>query len=244
MVRQPGPVADYLDALAHELSFDIALSRRVCAEIEDHLWQAADGCLSVESQQRAVANFGDPSDLARQYMTTSLLAQVRRVGFAMIGASVAIYVAMKARVVWYALMQWEANADWEFVRTIGLAIDRCGFLAATCVALISWVYISTRRAPIQFHVAYNRELNRCIVLCGAAAVGLIVSVTVETVLTGIRLFKIERCSAALVPILSLAVETAAAVLLVLHIRAMMRRLAVIALLLLAEGKAPLRGATT
>jgi len=244
MVRQPGPIADYLDALARELSFDIALSRRVCTEIEDHLWQAADGCLSIESQQRAVANFGDPSDLARQYMTTSLLAQVRRVGLAMIGASAVIYVAMKARVVWYALMQWEANADWEAVRTIGLAIDRYDFLAATSVALIGWVYISTRRAPIQFHEAYNTELNRCIVLGGAAAVGLVVSVTVETVLTGIRLFEIEWCSAALVPILSLAVETAAAVLLVFHIRAMMRRTAVVSSLLLAKGKAPLRGAAT
>ena len=120
MVRQPGPVADYLDALARELSFDIALSRRVCTEIEDHLWQSADGCLSIQSQQRAVANFGDPADLARQYMTTSLLSQIRRVGLAMIGASAAIYVAMKARVVWYALMQWELNAEWAAVRATGL----------------------------------------------------------------------------------------------------------------------------
>jgi hypothetical protein len=226
-VRQPGPIADYLDALARELGFDIALSRRVCAEIEDHLRQATDGCLSIESQQRAVANFGDPRDIARQYITSSLLTHMRWVGLAMIGASTAIFLAMKARVVWYEVMQWKLNAEWEAVRTIGLAIDRCGFVGALSIALIGWIYISTRRAPIRFHVAYNKELNRCIVLCGAAATGLIVSVTIETGLAGIRLLGMEWGAAALVPILSLVIEMAAAALLVLRIRAMIRRAAVV-----------------
>ena len=144
----------------------------------------------------------------------------------MVGASAAIFLAMKARFVWYEVMQWELNAGWEAVRAIGLAIDRCGFLVAISIALIGWVYISTRRAPIRLHVTYNKELNRCIVLCSAAAGGLIVSVTVETVLTGLRLFEIEWCAAALVPILSLIIEMAAAALLVLRIRAMIRRTAV------------------
>jgi hypothetical protein len=217
--------------MARELGFDIALSRRVCAEIEDHLWQATDGCLSIESQQQAVANFGDPRDLARQYMTASLLTQVRRVGLAMIGASIAIYMAMKARVAWYVLMQWELNTGWEAVQATGLAIDRYGFLAAISIALIGWVYISTRRAPVRFHVTYNKELNRCIVLCGCAAGGLIVSVIVEAVLTGIRLTEMEWCAAASVPILSLVIEMAAAALLVLRIRAMIRRTAVVSSLL-------------
>jgi hypothetical protein len=230
-VRQPDPIADYLDALARELSFDTVLSRRVCAEIEDHLWQATNGCLSIESQLQAVANFGDPRDIARQYITVTLLAHIRRVGLAMIGASTAIFLAMKVRVVWYEVMQWKLNGEWEAVRAIGLAIDRCGFIAAISIALIGWVYISTRRAPIQFHVTYNKELNRCIVLCGAAATGLIVSVTIETVLAGIRLFEMEWCAAALVPILSLVIEMAAAALLVLHIRAMIRRTAVVSSLL-------------
>jgi hypothetical protein len=54
---------------------------------------------------------------------------------------------------------------------------------------------------------------------------LIVSVTVEAVLTGIRLFEMEWCAAALVPVLSLIFEMAAAALLVLRIRAMIRRTA-------------------
>ena len=230
-MRQPDPIADYLDALARELSFDTALSRRVCAEIEDHLWQATDGRLSIESQLQAVANFGDPRDMAQQYIAATLLTHIRWVGLAMIGASTAIFLAMKARVVWYEVMQWKLNAEWEAVRAIGLAIDRCGFIVAVSIALIGWVYISTRRAPIQFHATYNKELNRCIVLCGAAATGLIVSVTIETVLAGIRLFEMEWCAAALVPILSLVIEMAAAALLVLRIRAIIRRTAVVSSLL-------------
>jgi hypothetical protein len=225
-VRQPGPIADYLDTLARELGFDVALSRRVCTEVEDHLRQVTDDCMSIESQQQAVANFGDPSDIARRYITATLLVHIRWVGLAMIGAATAIFLAMKARVMWYALMQWESNAEWEAVRAAGLAIDRYGFLAAISIALIGWIYISTRRAPIRLHLTYNKELNRCIVLCGAAAGGLIMSVTVETVLTGIRLFESEWCAAALVPILSLVIEVAAAALLVLRIRAMIRRTAV------------------
>ncbi|WP_024519467.1 hypothetical protein [Bradyrhizobium sp. Tv2a-2] len=225
-MRQPGPIADYLDALKRELGFDIILSRRVCAEVEDHLWQVTDGCMSIESQQQAVANFGDPRDIARQYITATLLSHIRWVGLAMIGATSAIFLAMKARVMWYALMQWQLNAEWDAVRAAGLAIDRYGFFAAICIALIGWAYISTRRAPIHLHVTYNKELNRCIVLCGATAGGLIVSVTVETVLTGIRLFQMEWCAAALVPVLSLIVEMAAAALLVLRIRAMIRRTAI------------------
>jgi hypothetical protein len=226
-VRQPGPIADYLDALVGELGFDIALSRRVCAEVEDHLWQATDGCMSIESQQQAVANFGDPHDIARQYITATLLAHIRWVGLAMIGAATAIFLAMKARVVWYEVMQWKLNAEWEAVRAIGLAIDRCGFIVALSIALIGWVYISTRRAPVRFDIPYNKELNRCIVLCGAAATGLIVSVTIETVLVGIRLLELEWSVAALVPILSIVIEMAAAALLVLRIRAMIRRTAVV-----------------
>jgi hypothetical protein len=37
---QRGPVADYLDALTRELSFDGPLAHRVRQEVEDHLWEA------------------------------------------------------------------------------------------------------------------------------------------------------------------------------------------------------------
>ena len=126
-------IANYLDTLARELSFDLALSRRVCTEIEDHLWQATDGCPSIEGQQQAIANFGDPRDIAKQYMTTALLTQVRWLGLSMIGsASTCIFLGlMKAKsCMVHAVMEWKVNAEWEAVRAIGLIIDRYGFIVA------------------------------------------------------------------------------------------------------------------
>lgn len=243
-MRQSDLIADYLDALARELSFDVALSRRVRAEIEDHLWQVTDRCPSFECQEQAVADFGDPRDLALKYLTVSLLTQIRSVGFAMIGASVVIYIAMEVRVMWYGLMQWKMNAQWETVRAIGMAIDRGGFLVAISIALIGWVYISTRRAPIHFHVEYNKEINRCVVLCGAVASGLIVSVITETVLTAIRLLEMGSGLASLVPILSVFVELAAPAVLVFHIFAAIRRTAIVASLVHTDCGTSLREAAT
>jgi hypothetical protein len=59
-----------VDAVASELGIPAATVA----------WQATGGCVSIESQQQAIANFGDPRDIARQYMTASLLTEVRRVG--------------------------------------------------------------------------------------------------------------------------------------------------------------------
>ena len=49
---QRAPVADYLDALTRELSFDRSLAHRVRHEVEDHLWEAtaANGDASIEAQ--------------------------------------------------------------------------------------------------------------------------------------------------------------------------------------------------
>lgn len=98
---------------------------------------------------------------------------------------------------------------------------------AIIFTLIGWAYIGTRRAPIRFHLTYNKQLNRCIVLCSGAAGALTLSVVIETVLTGMRLFGTEWSTATLVPILSLAIEMAATTLLVRHVRAMVRRTAVV-----------------
>ena len=59
---QPSAVADYLDILRRELSYDPALSRRVRLEVEDHLWEAAanEGGDAAEAQRRTIERFGDP----------------------------------------------------------------------------------------------------------------------------------------------------------------------------------------
>ena len=227
------PVADYLAALARDLGYDPALSRRVRSEVEDHLWQAADvrGGRSVENQLQAILSFGEPRDLARGYLTASLLAQIRRAGTAMILAAAAIYLAMKARVAWYDWMRWEPNSDFTTVGAIALQIDHYATKLAIMAALIACAYIVTRRAPARVNTFYRKQLNRCIVLCSASACALLVCVTTEIVLTGVRQSGMPWCAATLIPVLSLVVEIAAIFGFVFSIHTTIRRKALAASLL-------------
>ncbi len=228
-----GPVTDYLAVLARDLGFDPALSRRVRGEVEDHLWQAVDvrGGRSVENQLRAILSFGEPRELARGYVVTSLLAQVRGAGAAMIFAAGAIYLAMKARVAWYGWMRWEPNCDFTAVSAIALQIDRYATKLAIIAALIACAYIATRRAPARINTSYRKQLNCCIVLCSASACALSVCVTTEMVLTGVQLLGMQWCAAVLIPVLSLMVEIAAIFGFVFSIHTTIRRKALAASLL-------------
>ncbi len=209
------------------------LSRRVRGEVEDHLWQAADirGGRSVENRLQAILRFGEARELARGYLTASLLAQIRRAGTAMIFTATAIYLAMKARVAWYDWMCWKPNSDFTAVSAIALQIDRYATMLAIIAALIACPYIATRRAPARVNMSYRKQLTRCIVLCSASAGALSVCVATEVVLTGVRLSGTQWCAAIVIPILSLVVEIAAVVGFVFSIHAMIRRKALAASLL-------------
>ena len=224
-MRQSEPVPDYLAALARELDFDPALSRRVCCEVEDHLWHAAEarGGPSVENQRQAIQGFGEARELARGYVAASMLAQIRWAGGAMFLAATAIYVVMKARVAWFGWMRWEPNQDFSAVSAIALSIDRSATVLAIVAALIGCVYIATRRAPSRVDWSYRKQLNRCIVLCGASAIALFLCVAADAALTGVRLSGTQWRPATLVPVLSLLVEIAAVIGFVLSIRTAIRR---------------------
>jgi hypothetical protein len=232
-VRPPETIDDYLSALARELSFDPALSRRVRWEAEDHLWQAVEGRggPSVENQRQAILDFGEARELARGYVAASMLAQIRWAGCAMILAATAIYVAMKARVAWYGWMRWEPTPDYTAVSVFALPIDHYATMLAIIGALIGCAYIATRRAPPRADWSYRKQLNRCIVLCGASATALSLCVATEVVLTSVGLSGTQWCAATLVPVVSLLVEIAAVFGFVLSIRTTIRRIAFAASLL-------------
>src|SRR5215469_10249022 len=130
VMPQRAPVADYLDALTCELSFDRSLAHRVRQEVEDHLWEAtgANGGASIEAQARAVRRFGDAREIAGQFAALSLLRQVRRSGAIIILASGALYIAMKGRVAWYGLMQSALSDTLQPVGKVVLAIDRAAYI--------------------------------------------------------------------------------------------------------------------
>jgi hypothetical protein len=227
-MRRSSPIAEYLDALTREMSFDRALAHRVRTEVEDHLWQAATegpGGPSPETQWRAIVKFGGPRELARQYVATSLLEQMRRVATVLLLSLTGIFVVMKGRTAWYGFVQWEPDQNLQALSAVGVPIDRYAYLLAFTAALVSCGYIATRRVPSVSSVACSKELNCCLVLCGIATSALLLSVTTETVLTAFRLFGTALCADALVPALSLAIEIAVAATLIFYIRATMRRMA-------------------
>jgi hypothetical protein len=225
-MQEPNPVTEYLDALSGEFGFDMALSRRVRSEIEDHLWESVaheTGNDSIEAQHRAIARFGDPREIARQYAASSLLSQTRHVGLIALLALIGIFSAMKARVAWFSLMQWGLSGDFKEIAATWVSIDFNAFRIALAIAIVGLGYIGSRRAPISFHEGYRRQIRRCVVLCAAMAGALLASVVADIVLAGLRLAEANFPATSLVPALSIAIEVALLGTLALQIRATIRR---------------------
>jgi len=225
-MRQSTLIADFAQQLADELRFDAALARRARVEVEDHLWEAvahdATGG-SPDAQQQAIAAFGHPRELARQYVAASLVSQVRR-GTAAIGLTmVVVFAAMKARSLWYGLVQWEPTQHLQAAGAIGLPIDRFAFALAFALALLALVYVNTRWTAADSEMPLGRALSRCIALWGAASLAILVAVSTEAILTGIRLLESEACASVFVPVCSLMLEAAAVGAIVASISTMRRR---------------------
>jgi hypothetical protein len=131
-------ISDYLESLVGALSFDRSLSRRVRQEVEDHLREAVaadpvdDG---IEAEQRAIANFGDPHVIAAQFAVISLAQQTRRAGVAIILVVAGVFIAMKARVAWYAMMQCAISDDIRTVSGIVGSIDRYAFWLSVIIGI-------------------------------------------------------------------------------------------------------------
>lgn len=209
-MRQDDAIAEYADRLARRLSFDLTLSNRVRAEVEDHLRQAVDelGGASPAHQRQAIANFGDADELARQYAADCLLAQVQQAGITMAIAVIGIFAAMEGRVAWYAFTQWETNPVLKLVSAVALPIDRYAFLLAIAFALAGYGYLATRRTPAHLRADCRKQLGRALVLCSAATSALLVAVAVETALIGCRLATVRPSLAIVVPVLSMIAEIA------------------------------------
>lgn len=219
-------ISDYLESLAGALSFDRALSRCVRQEVEDHLWEAVAADPSddrLEAQRRAIANFGDPHVIAAQFAVISLAKQTRRVGGAIILVVAGVFIAMKARVAWYAATQWAISDDMRAASAIVGLIDSYSFWLSVIIGIGGWAYISGRPIPAAFYPAYRRQLHRSFLLCAAATGALVVSVISDGVLTALRLLGTELCAGFLIPIFSMAIEIACASVLVFQIRSITQR---------------------
>jgi hypothetical protein len=221
-------IQDYLEVLTRELDFDRSLSRCVRQEVEDHLWEAVAADRSgdsFEAQRQAVANFGDARAIAAEFAVVSLARHSRRAGIAALLVIVSVFVAMKARVAWYAAMQLAISDDFRAAGSLVITIDRYAFLLSVVIGLGGWIYIQSRRIPTAFDPAYRRQLRRFFLLCGAAAAALVVSVISDAVLTALQLSGTGVSAEFLVPILSLAIELVCVCVLISRIRGVALRAA-------------------
>jgi hypothetical protein len=234
-MQDSGIIRAYLDSLAGKLDFSPALSRRVREEVEDHLWEAAERSGSGrESELRAVANFGDAHVVAVQLATAWLARQAEKVGFTVILIIAGVLVAMKARVAWYGVAQWELTKEVGAVaRAVGV-IDARAFQLSVIIAITGLAYLFVRRAPPAAPYAeHYRQLRRVLLVCILSTAALIVSVIGDGALTGLRLIGRELSAECLIPIASMSIEIGCAGILVLRVLAVVGSLAQAAALLKA-----------
>jgi len=230
-MRPPVPIAEYLDRLTSELRFDPRISRRVRREIEDHLLDAvadSTGTNPEDAARQAVARFGDPRLIARQYAPASLLQQTRRVGGIMILAIAAILVLMKGRVALYDLLQWRLNSDWlGGLGAIAPMIDRYMFQMSLVLGILGWLYIASRRAAPTISDDYQHQLRRSLLLSAAVSGLLIGAVALDTILGAMRTIGAGMSLAAAIPLLSIAVEIGLVGVIAVELRKVLQRKALV-----------------
>jgi len=231
-MRPPVPIAEYLDRLTSELRFDPRLSRRVRREIEDHLLDVvadSTGTNPEDAARQAVARFGDPRLIARQYAPASLLQQTRRVGGIMILAIAAILILMKGRVALYDLLQWRLNSDWlGGLGAIAPMVDRYMFQMSLVLGILGWLYIASRRAAPTISDDYHHQLRRSLLLSVVVSGLLIGAVALDTMLGAMRPIGAGMPPlAAAIPLLSIAVEIGLVGVIAVELRKVLQRKALV-----------------
>ena len=227
-------IANYAEALAGKLAFDRRLARRVRQEVEDHLRDvvAADPAGdTTEAAQRAVAAFGDPQDVARQFAANALAHQSRGAAAAVILVIGGSLIAMKARLGWYALTQWAVSDETRALSDMVGMLDRYAFWLAVVLGAAGWAYIIACATPARFHAACRRQSRRIFRLCAAATAMLVAAVIADGVLTALRLDDAAVSASFLIPVLSMTAEIAGAGIVLCRLFGMTRRMASAAALL-------------
>ena len=124
---------------------------------------------------------------------------------------------MKARLVWYALVQWTIADDARAAAGLVLSVNRYAFWMAVLIGLGALFHVGRRAAPARLRAGYRSHLRRATLLFSAATAALAVSVTGDLVLMALR---VKLTPDSIIPIASVAVEIGSvAVLIVMIARA-------------------------
>ena len=212
----------YLDSLERALSFDRALARRIRQEAEVHLLEAisADPAAhSFEAQRKAIARFGEPEEIARQFAKVCLVRQARGIAGTVVLIVFGIFIAMKVRVEWYAFTHWTVQMERKVIADVVLSVDRYAFWTAILLGVAVWLYMSRQRVSAGSRRSLRHIYSVSLIATGALAV----SVVGDGVLTGFQLHGTELGSASIVPLLSLLSEIVAVSFLGIRVLFLMQR---------------------
>lgn len=170
-----GVIDTYLAQLGRRLAFDSALSARVCAEVEDHLREAAEANATLardDAECRAVQHFGSVDDLAARFATDTLGALAMRGWLALAAAALATFLAMRLRHMLLDSSAFEAAPA-------GALFDRFGFIVALTAGLAGWLTVHATRAPTlsSFRIAGLAGAVSAIALIASIVGGALVATT-------------------------------------------------------------------
>jgi hypothetical protein len=218
-MREPEVISAYAADIADKLDFDPSLSRRVRQEVEDHLWESMSASSTTNgfmTAQAVIARFGDAQTLAAEFATVWLAEQARKLSSASVLLLLGLLVMMKARLAWYGLAQWTLADE---VRAVGLTVglvDAYAFWVAVGFAVAGWGLMFSHRVAASCKAQCRRI--RCVVyMTSVSTFALMVSVACDVVLTVLRFVGRDFSAQALIPIASVAAESALIGVLILKI---------------------------
>jgi hypothetical protein len=218
-------IAAYMKRLQDALGDDPALSAQILQEVSDHLEEA----LAAEdlddrsaAERRVIERFGDARELAAQFAPISLARHTRRAGAAILLATVVIMIMMKARVLWYGIVEWKLAEPLQAVASRIIAVDRYASWLAAAIAVASVVYVTRHAVPLHLNASSQKYAQRAAGLFILATIPLGISVTSDLALTVLQLPTVLS-AAALIPVMSMTIEIGCIVAAALLVRNAARR---------------------
>ena len=201
-------IAAYMKRLQDALGDDPAWSAQIMQEVRDHLEEALaaettdDPCAA---ERRVIERFGDPCELAAQFAPLSLARHTRRAGLSILIATFIIMIMMKARVLWYGIVEWKLAEPVQTTASRIIMVDRYASWLAITVAVASVLYVTRHAVPLRLNEDSQKYAQRAAGLFILATIPLGISVASDLALTVLQLPTVLSTSA-LIPVISMSIE--------------------------------------